>query len=341
MNNFIFEFEKEKVIDNSKIITSLRKNAQLLINQAEKINTEVSGNWTYRRQSFADSASHKKNRILKKAQAINNLADLWEINQCPDILKQVRSANDFDAYYPRPVEDGDGWYAESYPKLKAKADKMGLLSKEHDIQFKKAIEELSTIILTPEQIKERELKEALKKVHSYSIPGFFPTPDEVIDKMIDYAQLEDGCTLLEPSAGIGSILDRIKENGYFTNCCAVERQHSLCEILELKGYHTTCADILDNELSKNGQFERIVMNPPFENGQDVDHVRYCYNNFLKLNGKLVSVMSAGVKSNTKQKYVDFREWVNEKGGEIIDLGQAFKNAFNSTGVSTILLVIDK
>lgn len=38
----------------------LRKNAESLLAKAEKVNTEVSGNWTYRRQKFADVAQKRK-----------------------------------------------------------------------------------------------------------------------------------------------------------------------------------------------------------------------------------------------------------------------------------------
>lgn len=69
---------KNKLPDNSKIINRLRKSAQSLLNQSEKINTEVSGNWTHRRQSFADNARRKKDNLIKNATALNRLADLWE-----------------------------------------------------------------------------------------------------------------------------------------------------------------------------------------------------------------------------------------------------------------------
>ena len=100
----MFPITLKKLTDNSKIIDKLRKSAQSLFNQSEKINTDVHGNWTHRRQSFADNARHKKDNLIKNATALNRLADLWENNECPEILKEVRSANDFDAYYPSPID---------------------------------------------------------------------------------------------------------------------------------------------------------------------------------------------------------------------------------------------
>ena len=57
--------------------------------------------------------------------------------------------------------------------------------------------------------------------------------------------------------------------------------------LEAKGYNLAGeSNFLDHE----GEYDRIVMNPPFEAGQDIDHVRHAFQ-FLKDGGRLVSIMS--------------------------------------------------
>jgi hypothetical protein len=334
-------------VDNVKIIIKLRDNAASLLRQAEKINTSVNGNWTYRRQRFADNAQLKKDALVKGATVLNRLADLWEENRCPEILRGIRSRGDFDAYYPMPPDASHGkWYHENYPILLKKATRLGLKSKEDTTLFQEYIKNLSLVEYSPEDKNKRELKEKLKEVHRMNIPGFFPTPDDVIDTMLEYASIEDGMTVLEPSAGIGNIVDRIVSSGYSYHITCVERHHSLAEILRLKGYPCHCCDIFEYEPPKGESgipygFDRIVMNPPFEKGQDIEHVRHCYDTFLKKGGTLVSVMSAGVMSNSTKKYVEFREWVEKKAGVFIDLGQAFKNSFNSTSVSVVILMIEK
>lgn len=341
-------FEKKQ--DNSKIIQSLRKSAQSCTSKAEKINTEVSGNWTYRRQRFADSAQKKKDNLLKDALALNRLANLWEENNCPEILKGIRSASDFDIYYPK-APDNDcpigGWYREEYPGKLKRALRIGLKMPSDNMFFKDAIKELSEIVFSQEEIKARKLKEELVKIRSANIPGFFPTPDELIDKMIEYAEIEHFNKILEPSAGLGNILDKIKEHGYDVDMFAVEQQYSLFKILELKGYENiACGDILTDPVINDPErtdliFDRILMNPPFEKSQDIDHVLHCYNKFLKKDGILVSIMSAGVMTNTAKKFEEFRSFIQEKGAQVIINGQMFKDAFNSTGVSTITLIIKK
>jgi phospholipid N-methyltransferase len=336
--------------DNSKIIETLRKRAESLKAQAEKINTSVTGNWTYRRQSFADSAAKKKERMLKKATALERLAVLWETDSCPEILKNVRSASDFDIYYPRQPESGDhegGWYRQEYPARLKKALKIGLRCPDDNKIFDDEIKKLSEIVVSPEEAKKKELERELVKLRSANIPGFFPTPDELIDKMIDYAFIQEEDRILEPSAGIGSILDRIRKRGFTNQLCAVEISPSLFRILELKGYNNIAgADILTDPVLNDPEredlkFEKILMNPPFEKGQDIDHVLHCFNNFLKPGGTLVSIMSASVQFNSTKKFLDFREFMYNIGAELYENGQMFIGAFKSTGVNTITLKITK
>jgi hypothetical protein len=337
-----------KYHDARKIVLTLEKAARSCIVRSEKINTEVNGNWTNRRQKFADSAAKKKDRLIKWAQQLNTLAIMWDANDVPELLSNIRSATDLEwlSYHGYPnVPDKDhpidGWYRKEYPVLLKKATKFGLKSKEDSDRLHIMLDSLGSIKLTPEQEKEKLIKNRMKDVHRFNIPGFFPTPDEVIDKMIQYSRLENHHTLLEPSAGIGNILDRVKFHGIECRIDAVEIRPALEEILRLKGYNSSCEDIMDTTEVTGSKWNRILMNPPFEHGQDIEHVRHCFDTFLADNGILVSVMSAGVITNSYAKYVDFRNWVEELNGFYVELGQAFKEAFNSTGVSTVILVLKK
>ncbi len=104
-----------------KYINQLRKSAESLLKQSENINTEISGNWTHRRQSFADSAQRKKDKLIKTATTLNRIADLWDDDNCPAILQGIRSAGDLEAHYPRAIENNDGWYKDEYPKILKKS----------------------------------------------------------------------------------------------------------------------------------------------------------------------------------------------------------------------------
>ena len=345
--SFVELDENKALIRRSMISSKLLSVATSLRKQAEGINTEVHGNWTHRRQSFADNARSKKNRLLEDANVFEALSILWNANQCPRILQGIRSRSDLDTYYPTPPSADHGkWYHEEYPMLLKKATKLGITSKEESEEFKRHIKELRVHVINPEDKKKRDIQDAITAIRGKDIPGFFPTPDDVIDTMLEYACIEENMSILEPSAGIGSIVDRIVSSGYSYHITCVEKHHSLAEILRLKGYPCHCCDILEYEPPRGESgipygFDRIVMNPPFEKGQDMEHVMYCYDYLLKKGGTLVSVMSAGVMNNSTKKYVEFREWVEKEAGVFIDLGQAFKNSFRNTGVSVVILMIEK
>ncbi len=66
----------------------------------------------------------------------------------------------------------------------------------------------------------------------------------------------------------------------------IEINPSLREILEMKGYNVVASDFLDY----GGEYDVIVMNPPFEKLQDIDHVRHAFD-LLTEGGRLVAVMS--------------------------------------------------
>ena len=80
-----------------------------------------------------------------------------------------------------------------------------------------AIRDLAASVKSPEQqqadaeqARQAEIKRMVDELRNVDLEGFFPTPDHVIDQMIAAADMQDGHTILEPSAGIGSICDRVK-----------------------------------------------------------------------------------------------------------------------------------
>ena len=188
---------------------------------------------------------------------------------------------------------------------------------------------------------EKKILELEAELIGMKIPGFFPTPQKMIDEMLRFADLQQGhLNVLEPSAGKGDILDRIKELYPTQNLTlhAIEINFRLKEILKLKGYSLVGSDILEYYGEK---FDRILMNPPFENGIDIDHVRKAYE-LLKPGGKLVAIMGNGAFFRQHKKDSAFREWIEEHNGWASEIYQdAFKNSFNTTGVLVRILVMEK
>ncbi len=170
------------------------------------------------------------------------------------------------------------------------------------------------------------------------IPGYFPTPDALADRMVEEAGIEPGMDVLEPSAGKGSLADRAKAAG--GNVDAVEVNHSLRTLLETKGHTLAGSDFTTFEPGK--LYDRILMNPPFENSQDIEHVQRAYN-LLKPGGRLVAIMSEGPFFRQDKKATAFRDWLDsfpDHTAEALPRG-TFMASDIQTGVSTRLVIIDR
>ena len=178
-------------------------------------------------------------------------------------------------------------------------------------------------------LKERE-------VLLHQIPGFFPSPPPVVERILDEAGLETGMRVLEPSAGSGSIADAVREAGVKVDCYEVN--HALRDLLELKN-HTLVGSDFTTAMPNGQRYDRVLMNPPFEKLQDIDHVRHAYE-FLAPGGRLVSIMGEGPFFRRDQKARDFRVWLESHGGWSERLPEGSFQA-SGTGVNARIVVVEK
>lgn len=94
-------------------------------------------------------------------------------------------------------------------------------------------------------------------------------------------------------------------------------------------------------IAESMQQERILMNPPLEKGQDMQHVYRAYK-WLVPGARLVSIVSNSVAFRREKKYQQFRNWLAEVGADDRELPDgAFLESDRPTSVKTRLLVIDK
>jgi predicted RNA methylase len=131
----------------------------------------------------------------------------------------------------------------------------------------------------------RELERALIGT---KIPGYFPTPKDIAEVLVNKADIRPGMRVLEPSAGKGNLCDAIKQLVPAAQIVAIEPVGTLRKILEAKCYQLVGYDVFEHE----GVYDRVVMNPPFENGQDIAHIRKAYE-LLSPGGRLIAIMSEG------------------------------------------------
>ena len=168
----------------------------------------------------------------------------------------------------------------------------------------------------------------LKKEYQY-----FPTPEVIVDKMIELAEIQPSNILLEPSAGQGAIVDKFPKENIFT---CIELNPSNAKVLNNKGYQVLERDFLTYSDYK---FDRIVMNPPFSKQQDVDHILHAWD-LLEDGGILVSVVSESPFFRENKKSVEFRQWLEENDADVIELDAgAFKES--GTMVKTRLIKVCK
>lgn len=167
---------------------------------------------------------------------------------------------------------------------------------------------------------------------------FFATPDELADRLVELAQVEEGQRILEPSAGQGAIVKAInRATGGETVYCY--------ELLPLNQTFlkkiTTVALLGDDFLQHEGEekFDRIIANPPFTKNQDIDHIKKMYS-LLRKGGRLVSIASPSWTFGSQKKQVDFKEWLGEIGATVEELpAGAFKES--GTNIKAMLIIINK
>lgn len=174
--------------------------------------------------------------------------------------------------------------------------------------------------------------------------GQFFTPPDVAKRLVVMADLRKGAVVLEPNAGGGAIVDEVIMTGLAQEIFMYEIDEGLHRALVEKyskmrypphmlGYR---ADFLTAMPAV--AFDRVVMNPPFARGADVDHVNHAYG-FLKPGGILVSIMASSILFRTG-KYAELRERIITAGGSIENLAEGtFK--VSGTSVNTVIIVYPK
>jgi len=75
-------------------------------------------------------------------------------------------------------------------------------------------------------------------------------------------------TILEPSAGDGSLADALVETGFMPDC--IELDPYFAKVLRDKGHTVVGSNFLTH--AKDKVYDLAVMNPPYSKGQDTLHV---------------------------------------------------------------------
>jgi phospholipid N-methyltransferase len=183
--------------------------------------------------------------------------------------------------------------------------------------------------------------EALKETAAAGVavvvaPQLFPTPDWLARQVVERAEIRDCDRVLEPSAGTGALVEAMPADIHLVT---VEINPKLCQLLRaLPGP----AEVIEADfLSLNGTigtFDRIVMNPPFTMGADVEHVAHAWRH-LGPEGRLVAIMGG---NTGRRSFVELVKTITDSGADLhIETlpPESFKDA--GTSVNTVLLTVQK
>ena len=165
--------------------------------------------------------------------------------------------------------------------------------------------------------------------------NFFPSPPAVVARLMAIADVRHGMRVLEPSAGKGAIAYACADAGATVDCFELMEANFTALRQDARLGDVRHADFL--EQSPCAIYDRVVMNPPFAKQADIRHVEHAIK-FVKPGGRLVSVMSAGVKFRDNKLAREFRGFIDESGGEIEALPEgSFKSA--GTMVRCVILTV--
>lgn len=311
---------------NSQLVTRFRGWADALQPKIDHAFRSLTQNPTPKRNAEYASRRHDGRNMERTQKALRCLADSHESGSVPTLLSGLKTKDEISklvrkyidsskgGYYTR-VESDD--YADTSPAgrlLQSLIEGNG--PERAELQRARKLDELQAAI-------------ALSK-----IPGFFPTPAAVCKLMLERAELGPGMTVLEPSAGSGFIADFLACTVPDLKMDVVEHNSRLREVLELKGYNLVGSDFLEDDFTGR-QYDRILMNPPFEKQADIDHVQRAAS-LLAPGGVLVAVMSASFDFRQDKKSAAFREWLGVRGAEWCKLPEgSFKES--GTGVNAYLV----
>ena len=155
---------------------------------------------------------------------------------------------------------------------------------------------------------------------------FFETPENIAKQLIRMAEIGDGDTVLEPSAGRGAIAK------FIPGCDCIELNPENRQHLKNFGFNV----VGENFLEFDRQYDIIIGNPPFTKQQDIDHVNHMIDLAKK---RVVSVMSASITFRTNKKTQQFLDRIEQLDGEIIDLPEkSFQKS--GTNVNTCIVRVE-
>lgn len=135
---------------------------------------------------------------------------------------------------------------------------------------------------TGEKPTEKQASTAVAKDLQY-----YPTPAKVVKRVVGDLPPVSGEKILEPSCGCGRLMDALRSKG--AQVVGVEIDPLRAGQCRAKGHSVIVANFL--ETVPTGDYDRVVMNPPFYGKHYAKHVEHAFK-FLKVGGILTAILPA-------------------------------------------------
>ena len=174
---------------------------------------------------------------------------------------------------------------------------------------------------------------------------FYPTPENLINKMICDIDFKMIHSILEPSAGSGNIVEAIKKKEKFYSSTynkvnydidCIEADQNLQSILKGKNFRVVYNDFLTYDTMK--EYDLIIMNPPFSNG--CKHLLKALEMQQRNGGAIVCLLNAETLRNpctNDRQYLQRK--LTEYSAKVEFIQDAFMDAERKTAVEIALVKV--
>ena len=177
---------------------------------------------------------------------------------------------------------------------------------------------------------------------------FYPTPDSLLEQILDGLDWEKVNYVLEPSAGKGNIAEFVIKakkkwhyDGFYrsekVDVDCIEIQPELRAILKDKKFRVVHDDFLTFHTYKH--YDLIVMNPPFSSG--ARHLLKAIEVQKTTGGGIICLLNAEtIRNPYTNERKDLAQKLKEYGAEIAYYENAFSTAENSTDIEVACVKLE-
>jgi hypothetical protein len=297
-------------------------------------------NITARRSRIATGMREEGEHLALIQRLLEGLAQSHRTGTCPERFAKIdnrKQLADLATIY-RWHEEDSKYLQDSFTygySIVERLAQFGIKSKDEAIATVELLASLCSGNPAPEIDRSVEKANELRRRAIYTkVPDFFPTPPELIARMLEFANVQPHHRCLDPEGGAGDICLAVRALGVSAIDC-FEINLDLHQALTLLGFQPHGRDFL--AATPRPIYDRVLMNPPFSGDAYIDHVRAAYN-WLAPGGELVAVLPNGYCGSRSTKRREFTDWLDDLGVDRYDnLANAFTKSDRSCGVSTHLI----